>query len=60
VDGPNAHAVDDATVDLGLALWNTATIYPVITFEQAVTACNSGNNLVPEVRGKYAGRLRLR
>jgi hypothetical protein len=52
--------VDDATVDLGLALWNTATIYPVITFEQAVTACNSGNNLVPEVRVKYAGRLRLR
>ena len=37
VDGPNAHAVDDATVDLGLALLNTATIYPVITFEQAVT-----------------------
>jgi hypothetical protein len=37
VDGPSAHAVDDATVDLGLALWNTTTIYPVITFEEAVT-----------------------
>ncbi|PKB71462.1 MAG: hypothetical protein BZY87_05285 [SAR202 cluster bacterium Io17-Chloro-G6] len=36
VDGPNAHSVDDAAVDLGLALWNTATIYPVITFEDAV------------------------
>ena len=37
VDGPSAHAVDDAAVDLGLALWNTTTIYPVITFEEAVT-----------------------
>ena len=37
LDGPNAHAVDDAAVDLGLALWNTATIYPVITFEEAIT-----------------------
>ena len=36
LDGPNAHAVDDASVDLGLALWNTNTIYPVITFEEAV------------------------
>ncbi len=36
LDGPNAHAVDDAAVDLGLALWNTNTIYPVITFEEAV------------------------
>ena len=36
LDGPNAHAVDDATVDLGMALWNTTTIYPVTTFEEAV------------------------
>ena len=36
LDGPSAHAVDDAAVDLGLALWNTNTIYPVITFEEAV------------------------
>ncbi len=36
VDAPNAHAVDDALVDLGLAVWNTATIYPVITLEEAV------------------------
>ncbi len=36
IDAPNAHAVDDATVDLGLAVWNTATFYPVITLEEAV------------------------
>ena len=36
LDGPNAHAVDDAAVDLGLAVWNTNTIYPVITWEEAV------------------------
>ncbi len=36
VDGPNAHAVDDAAVDLGLAVWNTSTIYPVITMDEAV------------------------
>ncbi len=35
LDAPNAHAVDDALVDLGLAVWNTATIYPVITLEEA-------------------------
>ncbi len=31
IDGPNGHAVDDAVVDLGLAVWNTSTFYPVIT-----------------------------
>ena len=36
IDAPSAHAVDDAMVDLGLAVWNTATIYPVITFEEGV------------------------
>ena len=36
IDAPNAHAVDDAMVDLGLAVWNTASIYPVITLEEAV------------------------
>ena len=36
IDAPNGHAVDDAIVDLGLAVWNTATIYPVITLEEAV------------------------
>ena len=36
IDGPHAHAVDDAAVDLGLAVWNTSTIYPVITLEEAV------------------------
>ena len=36
IDGPNSHAVDDALVDLGLAVWNTTTFYPVITLEEAV------------------------
>ena len=36
IDGPDAHAVDAAMVDLGLAAWNTATTYPVITLEEAV------------------------
>ena len=35
IDAPSAHAVDDALVDLGLAVWNTSTIYPVITLEEA-------------------------
>lgn len=36
IDGPDAHAVDDAVVDLGFAVWNTADIYPVIPIEEAV------------------------
>lgn len=36
IDAPDAHALDDAIVDLGLAVWNTTTIYPVITLEEAV------------------------
>ncbi|PKB80190.1 MAG: hypothetical protein BZY88_09430 [SAR202 cluster bacterium Io17-Chloro-G9] len=36
IDAPNAHALDDAMVDLGLAVWNTTTIYPVITLDEAV------------------------
>jgi hypothetical protein len=36
LDAPNAHAADDAMVDLGLAVWNTATLYPVITLDEAV------------------------
>ena len=36
LDAPNAHALDDAMVDLGLAVWNTTTTYPVITLEEAV------------------------
>jgi hypothetical protein len=35
IDAPSAHAVDDAMVDLGLAVWNTTTMYPVITLEEA-------------------------
>ena len=36
VDGPSAHAVDELMVDLGLAAWNTTTMYPVITLQEAV------------------------
>ena len=36
VDGPNAHAVDELMIDLGLAAWNTTTVYPVITLQEAV------------------------
>ena len=36
IDAPNAHAVDDVMVDLGLAVWKTAAIYPAITLEEAV------------------------
>ncbi|MDA1127679.1 MAG: hypothetical protein O2913_03135 [Chloroflexi bacterium] len=36
LDAPNGHAADDVAIDLGLAVWNTNTIYPVITFEEAV------------------------
>ena len=42
IDAPNAHAVDDALVDLGLAVWNTATIYPVVTLEEAVGGLPEG------------------
>ena len=36
IDAPDAHTVDDLMIDLGLAVWNTADIYPVITLEEAV------------------------
>ena len=36
LDAPDAHAVDNAIVDLGLAVWNTAEITPVITLDEAV------------------------
>ncbi len=36
VDGPTSHAVDELMVDLGLAAWNTTTMYPVITLQEAV------------------------
>ena len=35
LEGPDAHSVDDAVIDLGLATWNRAAIYPVITMESA-------------------------
>ena len=36
IDGPNGHSVDDTIVDMGLAVWNTAEIYPVIMLDDAV------------------------
>ena len=42
IDAPNAHAVEDATVDLGLAVWNTTTIYPVITLQESMEGLPKG------------------
>ena len=36
IDGPSGHAVDESMIDLGLAVWNTTTMYPVITLQEAV------------------------
>jgi len=41
IDAPGAHAVDDAMVDLGLTVWNTATMYPVITLKEAAEGLRS-------------------
>ena len=35
-EAPGAHAVDDVMVELGLAVWNTSSMYPVLTFEEGV------------------------
>lgn len=35
LDGPDAHAVDDAVIDMGLATWNRTAIFPIITMEEA-------------------------
>ena len=35
LDGPDAHAIDDAVIDMGLATWNRTDIYPIITMEAA-------------------------
>ncbi len=35
LDGPDAHAVDDAVIDMGLATWNRAEIFPIITMDAA-------------------------
>ena len=37
LDAPGAHAVDSALRDLGLAVWNSTTIHPVVDFDDAVT-----------------------
>lgn len=36
LDGPDAHAVDNAVIDMGLATWNRAIIYPIISMEEAL------------------------
>ena len=36
VDGPNAHAVENAVWELKLAEWNTVEIRPIITLEEAM------------------------
>lgn len=36
LDGPDAHAVDGAIIDMGLATWNRAEIFPIITMEEAI------------------------
>ena len=38
LDAPGAHAVDAALIDLGLAVWNTAVIYPAWDFDLATQA----------------------
>ncbi len=38
IDGPNAHSVDGALMDLGLAAWNFTIMYPVLTFQEALDA----------------------
>lgn len=35
LDGPDAHAIDDAVIDMGLATWNRTAIFPIITMEEA-------------------------
>ena len=35
LDGPDAHAVDDAVIDMGFATWNRTEIFPIITMEEA-------------------------
>ena len=35
VDAPNAHVVSQLTVDQKIFHWNTVTIHPVITLEEA-------------------------
>ena len=38
LDAPGAHAVDAAMIDLGLAVWNTCAMYPVLDFAAAIQA----------------------
>ena len=35
LEGPDAHAVDDAVIDMGFATWNRTAIFPIITFDEA-------------------------
>jgi hypothetical protein len=36
VDAPNAHVVNQVAMDAHLMDWNTVTVQPVITFDQAM------------------------
>ena len=38
VDAPDAHSLDAALVDLGLAVWNTSSMFPVVTLQEATEA----------------------
>ena len=35
LDAPNAHVIEQMGSELGLGDWNTSTIYPVMTMEEA-------------------------
>ncbi len=35
LEGPDAHAVEGAVIDMGLAAWNRAEIFPIIAMEEA-------------------------
>ena len=35
VDAPNAHVIEQMGFELGFVEWNTSTIYPVMTMEEA-------------------------
>ena len=43
LQGPDAHAVDDAVIDLGLATWNRTSIFPIITMEEAFGGLPTGD-----------------
>ncbi len=36
IDAPNAHAIENVAGGIGLATWNTMSIYPVVTVPEAM------------------------